>query len=144
MLTVPIVEERRPWHLWVVGVVGLLWNASGALTIMLAQARWLYDLEPGEAAYYAAQPTWFVVMTDLNLMAAIAASLALLFRLRAAVWLFALSFAAIAITNGYELAAGTSRMLVTRAALVVTVVIALIAMCELAYARAMQQRAVLR
>ncbi len=30
--------RRRPWHIWVVGIMALFWNASGAYTIMLAQA----------------------------------------------------------------------------------------------------------
>lgn len=128
---------KRPWHLWVVGVAAFLWNMAGALTIMLAQAGRLYDLEPGERAYYAAQPSWFVILTDMSLIAAVAAAIALVLRRVAAVYLFAFSFAAILMTNGYELAAGTSRMLVTRAAAIVTVVIALIALFELVYARIM-------
>jgi len=53
-------ERKAPWHLWLVAIVALLWNGAGAYTIMMAQAGRLYDLEPGEAAYYAAQPVWFV------------------------------------------------------------------------------------
>ena len=127
---------RRPWHLWVVAVLAFFWNAAGAFTIMMAQAGTLYDLEPGEAAYYAAQPGWFVVLTDLNLVAAIIAAVLLLFRRRAAIWLFAFSLAAIVVTNGYELAKGTSRVLLGRGALVVTIVIVLIAVLEVVYARA--------
>ena len=111
---------------------------------MMAQAGRLYDLEPGEAAYYAAQPIWFVVVTDIALVAAIAAALALLPRKSMAVWLFAPSLAAIVITNGYEFAAGTSRAFVSRAALIVTAIIVLIAILELAYAWGMKRRAVLR
>jgi hypothetical protein len=74
----------------------------------------------------------------------VTAALALLLRKRAAIWLFAFSFVAIVVTNSYELVVGTSRMLVTRGALIVTVVIALIAMFEVAYARALARRAVLR
>ena len=127
-------ERKAPWHLWVVAVVGLLWNAAGAYTIMMAQAGKLYDLEPGEAAYYAAQPIWFVVITDIALVAAVGDALALLFRKRISVWMFALSLSAIVVTKGYERAAGTSRPFETRAALMVTVVILLIAIFELAYA----------
>ena len=134
---------NRPWHLWVVAVAAFLWNAAGAFTIMMAQAGRLYDLEPGERAYYAAQPVWFVILTDMSLIAAIAASIALLLGRRAAVQLFAFSFAAILVTNGYELAAGTSRMLVTRAAFIVTILIAVIALLELAYAWVMKRRRVL-
>jgi hypothetical protein len=111
---------------------------------MMAQAGRLYDLEPGEAAYYAAQPLWFVVLTDIALVAAIAAALTLLSRKSIAVWLFALSLGAIFITNGYEFAAATSRAYVNRAALIVTVIIILIAIFELAYAWAMKRRTVLK
>ena len=124
--------------------MALLWNGAGAYTIMMAQAGRLSDLEADEAAYYAAQPVWFVVATDIALVFAIAAAVALLLRHRMAVWLFALSLGAIFVTNGYELAAATSRMLVSRAALIVTIIIALIAVLELAYAWAMRRRVVLK
>jgi hypothetical protein len=135
---------KAPWHLWVIAVVALLWNAAGAYTIMMAQAGKLLDLEPGEVAYYAAQPTWFIVATDVALVAAIAAAVTLLLRRRIAAWLFALSLGAIFVTNGYELAAATSRVFVSRAALVVTVLIVVIAIVELVYAWAMRRRGVLR
>src|SRR5579872_3719712 len=85
---------KRPWHLSVFGVAALVWNAAGALTIMTAQSGKLYELEPGERAYYAAQPVWFVILTDISLIAAVGASIAILMRRRAAVQLFASSFAA--------------------------------------------------
>ena len=89
-------SPKAPWHLWPVGVLALLWNAAGAYTIMTAQAGRLAGVAPDEAAYYAAQPTWFVVVTDVALIAAIAAAAALLLRSRLAVPLFGISLAAIA------------------------------------------------
>jgi hypothetical protein len=110
----------------------------------MAQAGRLPNLRPDEVAYYAAQPSWFVIVTDIALLAAIAAAVALLLRSRAAVWLFALSLIAIFITNAYDLAAGTSRMLANRGAFIVTVIIIAIAILQFVYARAMRRRAVLR
>jgi len=136
--------SRSPWHLWVVAILALLWNGAGAYTIMMAQAGRLSDLEPGEAAYYAAQPTWFVVVTDLALVASVVAAVALLARSRLAVWLFAVALGAIVVTNAYEVAAGTSRVLAGRGALIVTAIIIIIAILELTYARAMTKRGVLR
>jgi hypothetical protein len=127
-----------------VAILALLWNASGAITIMLAQAGRLTDISAEEAAYYAAQPAWFVVSTDVALLSAIAAAVALLLRHGAAVWLFGLSLAAIFVNNTYDISAGTSRVLVNRVALIVTCIIVMIAILELVYARAMKQRAVLR
>ena len=136
--------HRTPWHLWAVAILALLWNASGAITIMLAQAGRLTNIDGGEAAYYAAQPVWLVVSTDIALLAAVAAAVALLLRHRAAIWLFGLSLAAIVVNNTYDISSGTSRALVNRGALIVTCIIVVIALLELAYARAMKKRAVLR
>ena len=109
----------------------------------MAQAGRLADLKPEEAAYYATQPIWFVVATDISLPAAIAAAIALLLRSRTAVWLFALSLVSILVTNVYDLAAGTSRTLANQTAAIVTVGIVAIAILELAYVRAMRKRGVL-
>jgi hypothetical protein len=135
--------RKTPWHVWVVGILSLLWNGSGAYTIMLAQAGRLPNISADEAAYYAAQPLWFVISTDIALVAAIAAAIALLLRRQIAVWLFAISLIAIFVNNTYELATGTSRMLVDRGALVVTCIIAILAVLQLVYAMAMKKRAVL-
>jgi hypothetical protein len=78
--TVTMSARRTPWHLWVVGILTLLWDGSGAYTILLAQAGKLADVTPGEASYYATQPLWFVIATDIALFGATIASLALLLR----------------------------------------------------------------
>lgn len=137
-------ERKAPWHVWVVAIAALLWNGSGAFTIVMAQAGRLPDLSADEAAYYAAQPLWFVIVTDIALFAALAGAIALLLRNRVAVWLFAISLAAIFVTNIHDLSAGTSRTLVSSGAMIVTAIIVVIAMLELAYAGAMKARGVLR
>ena len=140
----PASTRKAPWHLWAVGILALLWNGSGAYTILLAQAGRLPGISADEAAYYAAQPLWFVVTTDISLFGAIAAAIALLLRSRAAVWLFALSLASIFVTNIYDLAAGSSRAFASQGALVVTGIIGVLAVLEFVYARAMRKRAVLK
>ena len=64
-------------------------------------------------------------------------------RRRIAVSLFGLSVIAIVITNAYELAVGTSRMLTEQGSLIFTAVIAVLAVLQLVYASAMKKRAVL-
>ena len=135
---------KTPWHVFVVGILALLWNAAGAYTIMLAQVGKLANESAEELAYYAAQPSWFVIATDTALLAAIAAAVALLLRSRAALWLFAISLVAILVTNAYDLAAGTSRVLVSRAVAIATAVIVVLAILELVYARAMRKRGALK
>jgi hypothetical protein len=141
--TLSAVEAKTPWHLWVVGAVALLWNGSGAYTIMMAQAGKLSGISAEEVAYYAAQPLWFAVTTDFGTVAAVAAAIALLSRSRTAVWLFAISLIVILCNNAYDVAGGTSRTLVNRGALIVTGIIVVLAFLELAYAAAMKKRSVL-
>jgi hypothetical protein len=143
MSTLAAADRKTPWHLWAVGALTLLWNGSGAYTILMAQAGKLPDVGPEEAAYYAAQSFWSVVATDVALFAPIAAAVALLLRSRTAVWLFAIALALVVLTNAYDLVAGTSLMLVDQGWVTVTTVIVVLAILQLAYAMAMRKRAVL-
>jgi hypothetical protein len=139
MLTTSTPIRRRPWHLWVTAILTLLWNGSGAFTIMMAQAGKLPDIDAKEAAYYAAQPMWFVITTDIALLLPIAAAVALLRRSRVAAWLFALGLIVFVVNNAYDIAAGTSLVLVDRGWLISTAIIAVIAVLQLAYAWAMKK-----
>ena len=135
--------RSAPWHLWVVAILTLLWNGSGAVTIAMAQMGRRLDMDPYEIAYYAQQPRWFVLTTDLATLLPIAAGVALLLRSRYAVWLFALSLVLIVANNAYDIAAGTSLTLVDRGWQAVTFVIALIALAQVGYAWTMKKRGAL-
>lgn len=135
--------NKAPWHLWVVGILSLLWDGSGAFTIVSAQHQAIV-LKPDEAAYYAAQAPWFVALVDIGLVTAILGGLALLMRKRPATWAFAISLVLILLGDVYELSMGTSRVYANNAAAFVTALIAVIAVLQLLYARAMAKQGVLR
>ena len=143
MSTPYALDRKTPWHLWVVAILTLLWNGSGAITILLAQLGRLPDISADEAAYYAAQPSWFAI-SSIATFAPFAAGIALLVRSRLVVLLFALSLALILANSIYELAAGVSRALANPGAMVVTIIIVAIAILQLVYANAMNKRGVLR
>jgi len=136
--------RSTPWHLWVVAILTLLWNGSGAVTIAMAQMGRRLDMDPYEIAYYAQQPRWFVLTTDLATLLPIAAGVALLLGSRFAVWLFALSLALIVANNAYDVAAGTSLMLGDSGWQAVTFVIALIALAQFGYGWMMKKRGLLQ
>ena len=138
------IPVSRPWHLWTVAILTLLWNGSGAVTIMLAQAGRLPNLSADELEHYAAQPTWFVILTDIATVAPVLAGFALLLRSQVAASLFALSLTVILVNNAYELITGTSRAFANQGALIVTILIVIIAALQLVYANAMKKRGVLR
>ena len=137
-------QQSTPWHLWVVAVLTLVWNGSGAYVIVMAQMGNRLDMDAAEIAYYAQQPLWFALTTDLASLLALAAAGALLLRRAAAAWLFALSFATIVANNAYDLAAGTSLALASAEWRGVTTAVIVIALLQLAYAWAMKRRGVVR
>jgi hypothetical protein len=135
---------RRPWHLWTVAILTLLWNGSGAITTMLAQAGRLTSVGPEEAVYYAAQPLWFVLITGIALLAPVAGAVALLLLNRTAVGLFTLSVAAVVVTNAIDIAAGTSLVLSDTGWLVLTCIVVVLAVLQWVYAYAVNRRGLLR
>jgi hypothetical protein len=135
--------RRTPWHLWVVALLTLLWNGSGAVTIGMAQMGRRLDMDPSEVAYYAQQPFWFVLATDVAMLLPIAAGVALLLRSRVAVWLFGLGVAVILLNNAYDLAAGTSLALSGQDWRAVTLAVVVIAAAQAGYAWMMRRRGVL-
>ena len=135
---------RTPWHIWVVGVLTLLWYLSGAISIIAAQHGTMPSLAPDEAAYYAAKPLWLEIMTDIGLIACVAGSLGLLLRKKLAVPCFALASVLILIQNVYELLSGTSRAYAnSTAAIVLSLIMVIVLACWL-YAKAMKRRGILR
>jgi hypothetical protein len=140
MSTMSTPIRRSPWHLWAIAILTLLWNGSGAYTIMMAQAGRLLDVDANEAAYYAAQPMWFVITTDIALLLPLVAAVALLLRRRLATWLFALALIVLVVNNAYDIAAGTSLVLVDRGWRITTALVVVIAVLQFSYAQAMKTR----
>jgi hypothetical protein len=127
-------DARTPWHLWAVAILTLLWNGAGAATIVMAQTGSRLDMDPHEIAYYANQPLWFILATDVATFTPIAGAVALLVRHRAATWLFATSLVAIVFNNAYDVAAGTSLALADSGWRGLTLAVIVIALLQCAYA----------
>lgn len=92
------VNGKTPWHLWVVGVIGLLWNGFGAMDFALSVTMgeaWYRMMKMTEAqiAFMGSYPAWTYVVWFAGTWGAIVGSVLLLFRSRWAVHAFAVSLA---------------------------------------------------
>lgn len=135
-----------PWHVWVVGVVALLWNGFGGYDYLMSQLQGVayyqqVGMSEAEIAYMAAYPTWMHGVWALGVWSAVAGSILLLLRSRFTVHLFALSLLGIVGSNGYAFLTPDGRALMGGP---ITFVIAGIGVFLLAYAWAMTRRGVLR
>jgi hypothetical protein len=137
-----------PWHLWIVGVLSLLWNAMGAFDYVMTETRnasYMKDFTPEQLAYFYGFPKWVIATWALSVWGGVAGSIALLLRRRWAVPVFAVSMATMAITfvHNYVLTDGLSVM-GGPGGLVFAAVIVAVGVGLLVYARALAGKEVLR
>lgn len=138
------ITIKTPWHLWVVGILGVLWNASGALTITMAQLGMLPNISAEEAAYYAGQPLWFELITNIATYGSLFAGIALLCRSRFAFHLYGISLSMIVVSHLSDFAMGTSRVFTNTGTVVVSLLIFVIACLQLFYTWRMTKKGVLK
>ena len=132
--------SKPPLHLWLVGILSLLWSMWGAYIALSAQFGAFPNLRPADQAYFDAQPLWFVIFADAGLIAGIAGAIALLVQHRSAVWLFMTELVILTASNLFEVAIGRSPLLDNRASVVGTLFLLAILALQAAYAARMRRR----
>lgn len=87
MTTAPIGGEKTPWHLWLVGVLTLLFNAMGVMSYTITKLGMLADagMTPDQIAFMDAYPAWANGFWALGVWGAFAGSVLLLLRSKWAV-----------------------------------------------------------
>lgn len=88
---------RTPWHLWVVGVVAVLWNGFGCFDYFMTQTNrveWFAQMGMTEAqvAYFDAMPPWTHAAWAIGVWGGLIGALLLLVRRKLATPVFLLSF----------------------------------------------------
>ncbi len=144
---------KTPVHLWIVGVVSLLWNSFGATDYFMTRTRgaaWIDQMMPGAdsaafMAYINGFPLWASIGWALGVWGAVLGSLLLLLRSRHAVLTFAVSLVGAVAGLGYQLMNPLNLPQVTEGAgAVMPYVIIAIAALLLWYARRQRASGVLR
>ncbi len=80
-------KPATPWHLWVVGVVTLLWNSVGGFSYSMTRFGMLESLGMTEVeiAFFDSHPVWANALWACGVWGAIAASVLILLRSRWAI-----------------------------------------------------------
>lgn len=145
-------KARAPAHLWIVGVLALLWNAFGAYDYTMTRTKgadYIETMMPGSgealAAYINSFPVWASFGWGLGVWMGLAGAILLLMRHRLAVIAFGLSLAGAILGIGYQLMrpAGIPEMHQGFNGLVPYLII-LIALALYLYSRALLRRGLLR
>jgi hypothetical protein len=103
-------RTKTPAHLWIVGIISLLWNAFGGYDYIMTRTRNMEYLSsmPGLSAeeilaYIDGFPLWAQIGWGLGVWGAILGSILLLMRSRHAVTAFAVSLVGAVASFGYQL-----------------------------------------
>jgi hypothetical protein len=100
------VGGRTPWHLWVVGVIAVLWNGFGAYDYVMTNTKGdAYmsgmGMTAAQIAYFHAMPSWMTAMWAIGVWGGMAGAILLLLRSRWALHAFAVSLAALLVSLVY-------------------------------------------
>ncbi|MFP5329680.1 MAG: hypothetical protein ACLGHC_06030 [Alphaproteobacteria bacterium] len=99
-------EGRTPAHLWIVGILSLLWNAFGCydyLMTMTADPGWMSQFPQDAVAYWESLPGWTDAFWALGVWGGLAGAVLLLVRSRYSVWAYALSLIGAVVGLGYQM-----------------------------------------
>lgn len=143
-----------PWHLWVVGVLSLLWNGFGGYDYTMTQLRdrdyiasavgpMGFDVDTA-IAYWDGFPIWADAFWAFGVWGSIAGSLFLLLRSRFAVHAFVVSLIGLIGGMTYQFSNPMPGLTDTTIPMIFTAVIFAIIIALLFYARRMTARGVLR
>lgn len=139
--------SKVPRHLWIVGIIAVLWNAIGAFDYAATQFRmesYMSQFTPEQLEYFYGFPAWAVASWALAVWGSLLGSLSLLLRKAWAVWLFGLALVAMALTFLYNFVLSDGLSMMGTGGAIFTAVIWAIAIFLFFYARAMARRGVLR
>lgn len=139
--------RRAPWHLWVVSILGLLWNAVGLFDYSMTMTRsasYMSRFSAEQIVAISGYPIWLVIAWGLAVSGGVLGALLLLARKRIAVPVLAVSLVSMAATglhntisaNGLYATGGTGNGFV--------LVIFLVALGLWMYARVMRVAGVLK
>lgn len=146
VLDQPAARARTPVHLWIVGVLALLWNALGAFDYLATQLEldfYMSQFTEAQLEYFYAFPAWAVAGWAVAVWLALAGSVGLLLRQRWAVWAFGLSILGMATSSLYSFGMSNGAEIMGTGGVIFSVVIWIVAILLFVYARAMAKRGVL-
>ena len=140
-------RTKTPVHLWIVGILALLWNAVGCFDYYATQTKlesYMSQFTPQQLEYFYGFPAWADAAWAIAVWGSLLGAVGLLLRKAWAVWLFGLAILAMLVTAVYNFALSDGMAIMGREAVIFTGVIWVIALFLYFYARAMQKRGVLK
>lgn len=140
---------RTPWHLWLVGVVAVLFNAIGVFDFVMSMAQGpaymaSAGMTPAQIAHYQDMPIWMTADWAIGVFGALLGSVLILLRNKLAWPVLAVSLAAFLLSLVYTYVLTDGGKIMGQQVAITSAVIAALLAFFIWYAWAMTRRGVLR
>ena len=140
-------RAKTPIWFWIVAVLAVIWNGFGMVDYVMTQTQneaYLASFTEEQLALFMGYPAWFTAIWALAVTTAFLGSLALLFRTKWAVWLFAVSVVCYIVSCVYNFGFAGAMDVMGMAGLIMSAVIGVVLLLLLWMSLAMKKRGVLR
>ena len=138
---------KTPIHLWIIGILALLWDALGAFDYLATQMRldfYMSQFTPEQLDYFYGFPSWMDGAWAIAVWSSLLGAIALLLRRSWAVTLFGIAIVGMLVTSIHSFVLSNGAEIMGDFAVKLTVVIWIVALFLFFYARAMENKKVLR
>jgi len=135
-----------PRHLWIVGIVALLWNLLGAMDYVMTEMRieaYMGQFTSEQLEFFYGFPAWLIAFWAIAVWGGVLGTVLLLMRKKLAVPVLLVSLLCMVVTavHNYGFAGGVD--IVGGVGFLFSVVIFVVALALVIYARGMARRGVL-
>ena len=138
-----------PWHLWVVGILSLLWNCFGGYDYVMSMTGNLEYFQmmgfgAEEVAWVGALPAWAKGVWAVGVWGSVLGSILLLLRSRLATTAYMVSLIGALVSFVYQLSVAKPASMAGGMAMIAPVVIMILIVAQWYYARRQAAAGVLR
>ena len=142
-------RTKTPWHLWLVGIVAVLFNCIGVIDFVMTKTQGAAymasaGMTPDQIAHFQEMPGWMTVVWIVGVFGAFLASIFLLLRKKLAFPVFVLSLAAFLVSLLYTYVLTNGGAVMGQQMAITSAVITGLLVFFIWYSRFMAARGVLR
>ena len=139
-------RSGTPVHLWIVGILSLLWNAVGAFDYLATQLKlesYMSQFNEAQLEYFYSFPKLITACWAFAIWGAVVGSIGLLLRKKWAVWAFVVSCAGMVLTTIYNYGITNGAEIMGSTGVIFSIVIWIIALFLLWYSWSQEKKGVL-
>ena len=139
-------RSKTPVHLWIVGILSLLWNAMGAFDYLATKLQldfYMSQFSEKQLEYFYGFPALMTAFWAIAVWGSVAGSIGLLMRKKWAVWAFAVSCAGMVVTTIYSYGMSNGAEIMGTGGVIFSVFIWIIALFLLWYSWSQAKKGVL-